>query len=50
MVEKQKAEIVAAKRQRDGGQISLSSQKDENDSNRYDTNLDQEDNLNPAFL
>ena len=49
-VERRKAEIVAAKRRRDRGEISLSNQEDEDDSDRSDMDPDQEDNLNPAFL
>lgn len=50
MVKKQKTEIVALKRRRDRGEINLSSQKDEDDSNRSDMDPDQEDELNPTFL
>lgn len=50
MAEKQKTEIVAAKHKKDRGEISLSSQKDEDDCNRSDIDMDKKNDLNPAFL
>lgn len=50
MVKKRKAEIIAAKHQKDRKGISFSSQEDEDDSDRSDTDIDQKNDLNPAFL
>lgn len=50
MVKRQKTEIIAAKRQKDRGRISLFCQKNKNDSNKSNIDLNQKDNLNPAFL
>ena len=48
IVERRKAEEAAAKRQKDRGDISLSNEDDDNYySNMDDTDLGQEDNLNP---
>ena len=49
IVERQKAEAATAKQQRDRKGISLSNKDDDNYySNTDDTDLDQEDNLNPV--
>ena len=48
-MERQKAEAATAKQQRDRKGISLSNKDDDNYySNTDDTDLDQEDNLNPV--
>lgn len=49
MVERQKAEIISTKCWRDRGKISSSSQKNKNDCDKFDTDPNQEDNLNPTF-
>ena len=49
VVERQKAEAVAAKQQKDRGGISLSNKDDDNYySNTDDTHPDQKNNLNPV--
>lgn len=50
MIEKRKAEAVAAKQQRDRGGISLSSENDEDYSDTDDTDPNQGDDLNPVLF
>lgn len=50
VVERRKAEAVAAKWWRDRRGLSLSSEDDEDHSHTYDTDPDQEDNFNPVLF
>lgn len=50
MIERRKAEAVAAKRRRDRGGVSLSSEDNEDYSDTDDTDPDQKDGLNPVLF